>query len=806
MADDAKIASLEEQIADLNDTIEMLTLDKEQLSIEKELAEENLRRLQEVADSKSGGAASTDTASAELVAENDKLRNALQRLHELSKAEKESASIEIGQLEERLANFEKIEKENRELGISLDGAKAELAELRQAVDASASYESMIENLTEQNLELTNRIQTMDSSSREAESAQELMEELDARQRQEINRLVKELDIAVVGKQNADLEIISLKDKCNESKRNEEKFRRIIDSLQQEEKRLKNEIGEMNERTSAVTQRTKEASDIKVTQVALVQQISVLQQHVRKLEHQCHEAKASFRRVGAIFGSSSVYMNEMPSLSQEVRLVSAGSLGTLLCSADHELLTKSTDSMMTSSSSEADQKLDPEALAALHARYPIFLRSTCVLWEAAAVALYGVEEGSDIGEGPPSPSKGKSPTKQRAVVDASNELATAVTSLVTSSGLPDQLNMCLSDMQQISSLSLSRMETSANQLQRQLLALVDKYGIPLEDCSPTVEWTSPKIVEENNYLPVILAGIQISYMAHLLTHQASDLILSGLMDKSKGLSGDLITVWSLLSSELASMNDFAECVVGSSEVPLEQKLSLLVGIRNTIARTFSELSPLDANKESIFSTELLKNAIARLRETMIGVRNISKINPDTSTLESRGQPHKLDVAKSSDILWSWIYSESTNAELSRSPAMWHRRAAQLRAKVTDWDSSDAVRKDLQTRLQRAEQSVGMKEDELKSALRRCSELETLSKVQAHAQTQGPQASSKSNDGRGKTQVPGKDTDAATRRETSTSDGALMEENKVRLVYIWCNYIYLVIFANHEPYIYMQIACN
>jgi hypothetical protein len=74
-------------------------------------------------------------------------------------------------------------------------AEEELIELRHQVDAAASYESLIESLTEKNLDLIHRSSELELTVRDLEEQQELTEELDQRQRQELDIARKQLDSA-----------------------------------------------------------------------------------------------------------------------------------------------------------------------------------------------------------------------------------------------------------------------------------------------------------------------------------------------------------------------------------------------------------------------------------------------------------------------------------------------------------------------------------------------------------------------------------------------------------------------------------
>jgi dynactin 1 len=219
----AKVTAYEEQIAELMDTIEFLTLDKEQLMVEKELLDESLKRLN--SSEQVNAHAVTSDSTQQLIEENGKLREALRRLNQLSASESSKHETDIKNLKEELNNLRKNHIDSSRLSEENHQLKEEIEELRAIVDASASYESMIESLTETNLNLTQRLQQTKESLNDLQTEQELMEELDSRQRQEIEDIRRELDQARVALLTSENVSKALNDKLESSKMIEEKFKR-----------------------------------------------------------------------------------------------------------------------------------------------------------------------------------------------------------------------------------------------------------------------------------------------------------------------------------------------------------------------------------------------------------------------------------------------------------------------------------------------------------------------------------------------------------------------------------------------------
>lgn len=106
----------------------------------------------------SESAVASTAGQSNMAEENSKLREALRRLHTQSTTDKSKLEMLT----------EKCDKDEQEL-ITLreyqEHTEAEVQELREIVDSAASYEAMIESLTERNLELSQSAQQLESTVR-----------------------------------------------------------------------------------------------------------------------------------------------------------------------------------------------------------------------------------------------------------------------------------------------------------------------------------------------------------------------------------------------------------------------------------------------------------------------------------------------------------------------------------------------------------------------------------------------------------------------------------------------------------------
>jgi len=121
-----KVEALEKQVAELQDMIEMLTLEKETVEMDKEIAEENAEELQqEVEKLKASMALSATTgpdcaegssaSAGNLEDENKKLRAAVKTLHERASEEKADLSKKLRQAQRENAELVSLREEVEEL-------------------------------------------------------------------------------------------------------------------------------------------------------------------------------------------------------------------------------------------------------------------------------------------------------------------------------------------------------------------------------------------------------------------------------------------------------------------------------------------------------------------------------------------------------------------------------------------------------------------------------------------------------------------------------------------------------------------
>ncbi|OWZ07664.1 Glycoside hydrolase [Phytophthora megakarya] len=184
-----KVETLEKQVAELQDMIEMMTLEKETIEMDKEIAEEHAEELQqEVEKLKATMALSATTgldypegpsaSAGDLADENNKLRAAVKMLHERASEEKADLSKKLRQAQRENAELVSLREEVEDLTTKKKKLETEAEELKEMLDVANAYETMVEDLTEKNLNLGEKLAELETTVQSLESLREVDQEME----------------------------------------------------------------------------------------------------------------------------------------------------------------------------------------------------------------------------------------------------------------------------------------------------------------------------------------------------------------------------------------------------------------------------------------------------------------------------------------------------------------------------------------------------------------------------------------------------------------------------------------------------
>ncbi|KAM0244206.1 hypothetical protein ACHAP5_006506 [Fusarium lateritium] len=206
----ARIESMEEEQAEHESVLELATLDREmaeetaevlkaELDALKQKAEEmelEVEILREENEEYSNGTTPEDRASTnwlQMERTNERLREALIRLRDLTQASEEELKDQISSLEDDLKEFNTMKVELSTCRDKLEKSESAVEDLRQQLDNALGAEDMIEDLTERNMSMSEQIEELKAVIDDLESLKEINDELEINHVQNEKEMQEELD-------------------------------------------------------------------------------------------------------------------------------------------------------------------------------------------------------------------------------------------------------------------------------------------------------------------------------------------------------------------------------------------------------------------------------------------------------------------------------------------------------------------------------------------------------------------------------------------------------------------------------------
>lgn len=258
-----------QEMADLADNVEMITLDKEMaeekadtLQLELDSTKEKIEELtldlellraevQNKAESVESGNRNVSDGGAsayeikQLEQQNHRLKETLVRLRDLSAHDKHDIQKLAKELEMKKSEVTELERTKEKLSVKLDELEATVADLQEQVDAALGAEEMVEQLAEKKMELEDKVKLLEEEVAQLEALEEIHEQLVESNHDLEMDLREELDMANAAKK----EILRERDAAIETIYDRDqtlvKFRELVQKLNEQ-------IVELREKNSEST--------------------------------------------------------------------------------------------------------------------------------------------------------------------------------------------------------------------------------------------------------------------------------------------------------------------------------------------------------------------------------------------------------------------------------------------------------------------------------------------------------------------------------------------------------------------------
>jgi dynactin 1 len=128
-----------------------------------------------------------------LQTENERLKNALLRLRDITEEDQNDLKHRIRELEGDQAQTDQLREQNTELQTQLSQRESRIEDLEQQIDAANAYEEIVEELSEQNQRIKDQLAEKDMVIKDLENLKELNDELEIHHIEQANDLRAELD-------------------------------------------------------------------------------------------------------------------------------------------------------------------------------------------------------------------------------------------------------------------------------------------------------------------------------------------------------------------------------------------------------------------------------------------------------------------------------------------------------------------------------------------------------------------------------------------------------------------------------------
>ncbi|KAH8922303.1 hypothetical protein BT69DRAFT_1282355 [Atractiella rhizophila] len=300
MTDQVEMATLdkevaEEQLEECKAELERERERREELEVEVGvLKEQNVNVMparvtkggEEEGDGSGGGGGAPDSIEfLQLQKQNDRLKDALIRLRDLTSETEADYRKKIADLEKELELTLELQNMYDVTARDLEDAEAQIEELKGQLDDSSESQELLERLTERNLTLSEKLEEMRIINEDLEALKELNDELEENHIETEKQLQEEIDFR-------DIQIRELKkrlDTYGQSTVDYEstisQFRELVNSLQTDIEQLREQHQVQQHEAQQLSSQTQTMLDLnrKLQNSKLKSQVKVIDMELRRLE-------------------------------------------------------------------------------------------------------------------------------------------------------------------------------------------------------------------------------------------------------------------------------------------------------------------------------------------------------------------------------------------------------------------------------------------------------------------------------------------------------------------------------------------
>ncbi|XP_041368819.1 dynactin subunit 1-like isoform X2 [Gigantopelta aegis] len=286
-----------EEMSDVSEMIEIATLDKEmaeekteglqaEVDALKEKVEEitlDLEILRSEISEKGTEGVAASFEQKQLEQQNERLKDALIKLRDLTNQEKHDAAKLSKQNEKLVTELTALKKDKDNLQTQVTELQNQIFELKEQVDSALGAEEMVEKLTERNLELEDKLAELREENSVLEALNEMNEEMQENARETELELREEVDLANVKVTEIQRKLEASLETIADYEKTINKFRELVAHLQETNRELMSKQQESDQKAQSTP--SLEMFDFKMKFAETKAYAKTIDMELRKLEVQ-----------------------------------------------------------------------------------------------------------------------------------------------------------------------------------------------------------------------------------------------------------------------------------------------------------------------------------------------------------------------------------------------------------------------------------------------------------------------------------------------------------------------------------------
>ncbi|THU86256.1 dynactin [Dendrothele bispora CBS 962.96] len=269
--------SAEAELEEVKEKLAIVEVELEVLKEERELAEGEVTG--------GGEDGKSSLAYIQLEKQNERLKEALLRLRDMTQENDQEQRRRIAEMEKDINGLDDLQARYEEASIKLSNAEVQIEDLKLQLDDALGAEEMLVQLTERNLMLGEKIEEMRITIEDLESLKELSDELEENHVETEKNLYEDIETRDTQIREQGRKIETLEESCQDYENTITQFRELVVQLQSELETLRTQTQTAQSESANAASQTAQMMylNLKLQSSASKNQARNIEYEIRKIE-------------------------------------------------------------------------------------------------------------------------------------------------------------------------------------------------------------------------------------------------------------------------------------------------------------------------------------------------------------------------------------------------------------------------------------------------------------------------------------------------------------------------------------------